>query len=219
MTETCINYFTEIEEHFRRARGTPLFRLSSNDWVLIDEWKKGGIPLEAVLRGIDVSFEKWRRQPAQATTQMVNSVAYCAQAVAAEAQAMANAAPVVRREARPPFAIADVRGYIARNAGKLREVGFDDLAESLESLDLSVLYTDLEQLEQRLTTVEEQMIATLRAAATEEALLNARHELDRDLKPYRNKMTADQLAMLEKQLLERRLLETAGLPRLSLFYL
>jgi len=92
MTETCINYFTEIEEHFRLVRGTPLFRLSSKDWVLIDDWKRGGIPLEAVLRGIDAVFEKWRRRrPGQARDQMVNSVAYCAQAIAAEAQAMANA--------------------------------------------------------------------------------------------------------------------------------
>jgi hypothetical protein len=32
-------------------------------------------------------------------------------------------------------------------------------------------------------------------------------------------MTADQLSMLEKQYLERALLEGAGLPRLSLFYM
>jgi hypothetical protein len=32
-------------------------------------------------------------------------------------------------------------------------------------------------------------------------------------------MTADQISMLERQFLDRRLLESAGLPRLSLFYL
>jgi hypothetical protein len=32
-------------------------------------------------------------------------------------------------------------------------------------------------------------------------------------------MTAEQIAMLEKQFLDRKLLESAGLPRLSLFYL
>jgi hypothetical protein len=32
-------------------------------------------------------------------------------------------------------------------------------------------------------------------------------------------MTPDQLAMLERQFMDRRLLESAGLPRLSLFYL
>ena len=39
------------------------------------------------------------------------------------------------------------------------------------------------------------------------------------LKPYRGKMTAEQLKMLETQYLERRLLENAALPRLSLFYM
>ncbi len=63
------------------------------------------------------------------------------------------------------------------------------------------------------------MIARLRAEAPEEALFEARRALDLDLKPYRGKMTAEQLAMLEKQFLDRRLLEAAGLPRLSLFYL
>ena len=47
------NYFTEIEEHFQRARGTGMFLLSPLDWALIETWKDGGIPLEAVLKGID----------------------------------------------------------------------------------------------------------------------------------------------------------------------
>lgn len=219
MTETCLNYFTEIEEHFRRARGTPLFRLSSKDWVLIDEWRRGGIPLEAVLRGIDAVFEKWRRRPGQARDQMVNSVAYCAQAIAAEAQAMANAAPVSRTAAKPAFTPEDVRAFVDRNATVLRTAGHMDLAASLAALDVDALYSDPEQLEQRLTAIEEQMITRVRATASAEALSEARRALDFELKPYRGKMTADQLAMLEKQFLGRRLLETTGLPRLSLFYL
>ena len=50
MTENYFNYFTEIEEHFQKARGTSLFLLSPLDWALIEAWKNGGIPLEAVLR-------------------------------------------------------------------------------------------------------------------------------------------------------------------------
>jgi hypothetical protein len=213
------NYFTEIEEHFQRARGTGLFLLSPLDWALIEAWKNGGIPLEAVLRGIDVAFEKWRKRPAQARIHMVNSLAYCAQAVTAEAQAMLNASPVSRKEASAPFPIDDVRAFLARNAGTLRKAGQEETAASLESLNLDELYSDLEQLEQRLTAIEEKMIARLRASASEEQLFEARRDLDRELKPYRSKMTADQLGMLEKKFLERRLLESAALPRLSLFYL
>ena len=54
------------------------------------------------------------------------------------------------------------------------------------------------------------MIATARAGQSEEQLLQARQELDRQLRPYRGKMTADQLTMLEKQYQERNLLEKSS---------
>ena len=149
---------------------------------------------------------------------MVNSVAYCAQAVAEEAQSLAAGAPA-KREAPPPFSLEDVRRHIQRNAEALRAAGHGELAESLERLNLEELYRDLEQLEQRLTAIEEKMTARARAAASEEALFEARRSLDQELKPYRGKMSAEQLATLERQFLDRKVLEAAGLPRLSLFYL
>jgi hypothetical protein len=54
---------------------------------------------------------------------------------------------------------------------------------------------------------------------SEEQLFGVRREIDLELKPYRNKMTSDQISMLERKFLDRKLLEAAGLPRLSLFYL
>ena len=99
------------------------------------------------------------------------------------------------------------------------EAGHGDLAESLERLNLEELYRDLEQLEQRLTAIEEKMIARARSMASEEALFEARRSLDQELKPYRGKMSAEQLATLERQFLDRKVIEAAGLPRLSLFYL
>ena len=219
MTENYFNYFTEIEEHFQRARGTGLFLLSPVDWALIEAWKNAGIPLAAVLRGIDAAFEKWRSRPVRARVQQVNALAYCAQAVATEAQAMADQAPVARKDAAPPFPLDDVRAFVARNAAALRKAGDEELAGSLEALDLAALYGDLEQLEQRLTAIEEKMIARLKSRASDAALFEARRALDLELKPYRGKMSAEQLTMLERQFLERKLLEAAGLPRLSLFYL
>lgn len=213
------NYFTEIEEHFQRARGTGLFLLSPLDWALIEAWKNSGVPLEAVLRGIDAAFEKWRARPSRARFQNVNSVAYCAQAVAEEVQSMAAGAPAKRKESAPPFSIGDVKAHIQRNAVAIRSAGHGDLAESLERLNLEELYLDLEQLEQRLTAIEEKMTARARASASEEALFEARRTLDQELKPYRGKMSAEQLATLERQFLDRKVLEGAGLPRLSLFYL
>lgn len=219
MIENYFNYFTEIEDHFQRARGTGLFLLSPLDWALIEAWKNAGIPLEAVIRGIDQAFDKWRLRPPRGRIQMVNSLAYCAQAIAAEVQATIDGVPEKRGAAAPPFALEDVRAYVARNVAALRKAGLEEIANSLEALPIDTLYSDLEQLEQRLTSIEGKMIARLRADANDETLFEARQTLDRELKPYRGKMSAGQLALLEKQFLERRLLESNGLPRLSLFYL
>lgn len=219
MIENYFNYFTEIEDHFQRARGTGLFLLSPLDWALIEAWKNAGIPLEAVIRGIDQAFDKWRSRPPRGRIQMVNSLAYCAQAIAAEVQATIDGVPEKRGAAAPPFALEDVRAYVARNVAALRKAGLEEIANSLEALPIDTLYSDLEQLEQRLTSIEGKMIARLRADANDETLFEARQTLDRELKPYRGKMSAGQLALLEKQFLERRLLESNGLPRLSLFYL
>ena len=213
------NYFTEIEEHFLRARGTSLFLLSPLDWALVESWKNAEVPLEAVLRGIDTAFEKWRSRKVK--TQMVNSLAFCAQAVLTEAQIMAGAAPArTRKETAPPFSLDELRAYLERNAASLPE-GFEDTAASLRALAAAAAehFADLESLERRLTVLEERMLAGARSRQTEEQAFAARQELDRQLRPYRGKMTAEQLSMLEKQYLERSLLEKAGLPRLSLFYM
>ena len=109
---------------------------------------------------------------------------------------MAAGTPAEREAPPLPFSIEDVRRHVQKNAEALRAAGHGDLAESLERLNLEELYRDLEQLEQRLTAIEEKMTARPRAAATEEALFEARRTLDQELKPYRGKMSAAQLATL-----------------------
>ena len=77
----------------------------------------------------------------------------------------------------------------------------------------------LEDLERRLTALEDKIVAILRAAQTDEDLYAIRESLDRELSPYRGKMTAEQLSMLERRYLDTAALERGKIPRLSLFYL
>jgi hypothetical protein len=215
------NYYTEVEERFQQARGTGLFLLSPLDWALIEGWKNAGVPLEAVVRGIDAAFEKWRGRKQK--FQQVNSVAYCTQAVMAEAKIMAEGGtdkPV--RVASAPFTLEELRAHFEKVAVQLRgRPEYADVSKSLEKLaaEAELHYGDLEQLEQRLTALEEKMAAIARAALPDEKLFEMRRSLELSLKPYRGKMTADQIAMLERQYLERQLLEVSRLPRLSLFYM
>lgn len=217
--ENYFNYFTEIEEHFQRVRGTGTFRLSTLDWALIETWKESGIPLEAVLRGIDRAFEKWQARPRRG--RMVNSLAYCAQEVMAAAQEQAAGA-----EQRPgktseaPFSHAEMAENFARLASAVRP-HFPEIAVSLDALKTAAAAgapLDLEEIERRLTVLEDKIFSLLITSASEEALLAVRRQMDLSLQPYRRKMAAEQIAMLEKQFQRKALFESAGLPRLSMFH-
>jgi hypothetical protein len=216
------NYFTEIEEHFQRARGTALFLMSPLDWALIENWKNAGIPLEAVLKGIDEAFKKWRSRKSK--RQQINGLAYCAQAVMEAARRIPTEHQRGASPNQAPFAAGEIRSHLSKAAAALRqcsEIPLQEVACSLDSLALEVEnhLNNLETLERRLTAMEDKIVAALRTLQTDEELCAMREALDRELNPYRGKMTADQLAMLERRYLDTALLERAKLPRLSLFYL
>lgn len=220
------NYFTEIEEHFQRARGTSLFLLSPLDWALIATWKGAGIPLEAVLSGIDAAFEKWRSRKNQ--VRQVNSLAYCSQAVqeaATRMMAQETGQPTARQNTHAaPFSVEALATYLEENSKALLaspHASIQVIGSQLRELsaDAETQIQDLEELERRLTALEDKMLAQLRLAQSDEELLTARRELETQLKPYRSKMGVEQLRQLEDQYLLRKLLETAHLPRLSLFYM
>src|SRR5450631_874980 len=83
------NYFSEIEERFLQRRGGGLL-LSTLDWALIETWKDAGIPLEAVLRGIDEAFDRYNQKASK--TKKVNGLAYCSQLVLTAVEEMKEAA-------------------------------------------------------------------------------------------------------------------------------
>jgi len=219
---TYFNYFTEIEEHFQRARGTSLFLMSPLDWALVEGWKNTGIPLEAVLRGIDDAFEKYRSRKRK-TAQQVNSLAYCSQAVTQAAEDMLKNRPARKaapsaEESLPNEAL---RAALAERIPELESRGFATQAEAVRAIveNFAEHHADLEALEQRLSAIEEKILAQARAAQSEADLLAARQDLDAELKPHRGRLSAAELAMLEKSFLDRRLFDKLGLRRLSLFFL
>jgi len=231
--DNYFNYFTEIEEHFQRHRSSTLL-LSTLDWALIETWKDAGIPLEAVLRGIDSTFERYAQRPVR--SRKINGLAYCSQEVLSAAEDMKEAAVGTAKpssEARgidaveivaflrwnaerlelaklPENATTSPRAAAAETARTLRE-----LADKVEGSPAS----NLEDLERHLTVLEEKLFAVLLVAAPDEMLVQVRAAADRELAPYRRKMPTAQIEQLHKQFVNKRLLEENGLPRLSLFYM
>jgi len=59
----------------------------------------------------------------------------------------------------------------------------------------------------------------LLAVLAEDEVVAIIAEANRELAPYRGKMTAVQIEQLQKQYMRKKLLEKYKLPRLSLFYM
>src|SRR5215469_173653 len=146
--QNYFNYFTEIEEHFQRRRGTILL-LSTLDWALIETWKEAGIPLEAVLRGIDEAFDHYDRRPSK--TRKVNSLAFCSQEVLAAAEEMKEAAVGSKRENKERdsgLSADDVCAYLTKNAALLRMLKLEGVVEHVVRDAADSLLTMADDLKQ-----------------------------------------------------------------------
>jgi len=197
------NYFTEIETFFQSKRQNYTVRLSCLDWVLIENWKEQGVPLDAVLKGIERAFSSKKE---------INKLAYCVKAVedvCKEQRELSVEAPQL-----PAFDAGEVTAYIRKLADQVER--FDKrIAETIRGIDPA----GLRVAEQTLSALEEKLIAKLKVETDENTMIALKREVDRELNPFRSNMTAPQIAMLEQQLWRRKLLEKFGVPRLSLFYL
>jgi hypothetical protein len=233
--ENYFNYFTEIEEHFQKRFGGALL-LSTVDWALIEVWKDAGIPLEAALRGIDVTFENYGRRPSKA--RKVNSLGFCAQEVLAAAEQMKEAAVGTERPQRENNAVfqpKEIAAFLRRSADQLgaaklpERAGLStsqlakETANVLRNVALEIeagnALPRLEDLERKLAVAEEKVFTMLFGATPDGDIVTMRAEADHELAPYRSKMPTAQVEQLQKQYVRKRLLEKYGLPRLSLFYM
>jgi hypothetical protein len=243
--QNYFNYFTEIEERFQQRRGSILL-LSTLDWALIETWREAGIPLDAVVRGIDAAFDKYEQRQKKARMRRINGLAWCAQAVmvAAEELREASAGTAARTgtSAESGFEAERVTTHLEAAAAALEEatVAPDACRETANRLrDLAAAARasspmnipgahqastsksalDLESLERTLTVLEEKLFAALTAAAPEDLLVALREHAARELAPYRSRMGVVQLRQVERQFVQKQLLAHYGLPRLSLFYM
>jgi hypothetical protein len=228
------NYFTEIEDRFQQRRGSILM-LSTLDWALIESWREAGVPLEAVLRGIDAAFDKHEAQRARLGTRRqrkVNGLAWCAGAVLESAEQARDAAIGVAEPAKERdsgFETHRIAKYLERNAILLEAAAVRlpsgasgmamEAAARHRELSAGLDGGSLEDLDRTLTVLEEKLFAALVAAAPEAELTALRAEADRELAPYRGKMHSVQIRQVQQQFLQKRLLETFRIPRLSLFYM
>ncbi len=232
--QNYFNYFTEIEERFQRRRGS-LLLLSTLDWALIETWREAGVPLQAVLRGIDMAFDKHDAQALRAKRRVrkVNGLAWCAAAVMESVEQMTEAAvgAAPAAAAESGFEAERIAFFLEKNATAVETAALaapadgiaNETARRLREIAAGLRARDgagsLEEMDRTLSVLEERMFAALLTATAEEELGALREQAARELAPYRGKMQAAQIRQVQQQFLQKRLLEQWKLPRLSLFYM
>jgi hypothetical protein len=234
--QNYFNYFTEIEERFQQRRGS-LLMLSTLDWALIETWQEAGVPLEAVLRGIDSAFDKHDAKivRAKGRARKVNGLAWCAQSVMeaveqAREASIGSATSASVDAVESGFEVERVAVYLVENAEKIEAAELRAPADGvavevitrLRALAVGIRVeplSSLEELDRTLSVLEEKLFAALVTSAAEDEMVALREQAARELAPYRGKMQAVQIKQVQQQFLQKRMLEARKLPRLSLFYM
>ena len=209
-----------MEEFFVSRRGDPLM-LSNADWLLIRKWRTAGLPLRIVLRGIADALDSHAHSFSR--DRKVGSLAYCAAEVDVAAERWQRALALGEEEG---LGAGDaLRGFAdaldaARGLGPGAAPVARDLARELRArAQQSLAAARVKDLEPWLVARE----AALRAALEEDMGRAAVEEIaagvERDLAPYADRMPARVLDQVRAESLARRVLESHGLPRLSLFHL
>ena len=231
--QNYFNYFTEIEEHFARRRGSILL-LSTLDWALIETWRDAGIPLEVALRGIDAAFDKHEAKQRRSPSRRINGLAWCAQTVVEAFEHSREAVVGTNGDEKPEKAVAAsgfeqerIAQHLLLCAEALRtarttcEATLEETAVRLTGLaaEVRLALPRLEELDRTLLVMDEKLFAALLAAEPDGELVALKEQASRELAPYRSRMQVVQIRQIEQQFLHKRLIDKYRLPRFSLFYM
>jgi len=209
-------YYQAVEEFFVARRGDPLM-LSNADWLLIREWRRAGIPLRVVLRGITDALDAHAHSFSR--DRKVSSLRYCAAEVEAARTRWERALALGGEES---VDVGAVLAALARDLETARGLGPEaaPMAGRLaaEVRERGVAPGGAAAVEAWLSEREAGLLAALRREAGAEALGGIEADVDEGLAPYRARMPERVLRQIRADALTRRLLEAHGLRRLSLFH-
>lgn len=222
--------------------------ISPIDWALVESWKRAGIPLHIVLRGINEAFDNYDARARK--YRLVNSIFYCQQAVesayaeyrhaqvggAVTAQQTEAGSTTGRAPEKAAFSKEVIFEFLARCDEQLREASssalgrmHNDLKDAIERsrARLNEITVEIEQatrldaeaLERDLDAIDRMILESAAKACSEEEIEKLRAEAKSQLRSYRKKMDKEIYEQTVQNFVARRLREINNIPRLSLFYL
>jgi hypothetical protein len=209
-------YYQAVEEYFVSRRGDPLF-LSNAEWNLVRNWRRAGLPLRVVLRGVRDALDAHAHGFGR--DRKVRSLAYCANEVEAAGERWRRALALGGEEGKS--VARTLRGF-AHDLRRARDLGplARELAQRLAGeLEERVPGSGLDEVSGWLAERERALVEALAADAGPARVAALEAEIDAGLERWRGRMPARVLESLRAESRARRLLEAHALPRLSLFHL
>lgn len=210
-------YYEAAEAAFIRRRGTP-FLLSPRDFLLLQEWRALGIPLEVVEAGIDEAFT---RREERGALSRVGSLAYCRDAVLEAWERRLHTGTGRGRAGDIPA--PDVAAALERLTRSLEEAKTRrlDLAGALETAlrslsRLSGSDKSPEEVEASLARLDRRLAKELYEAMPEEERRALDADVARQLAGAGDRMDPATLEKTTRALTRRAVRESLDLPRLSL---
>lgn len=243
------NYFTEIEDTFVRRRGKHLLLSPADWALIESWKSKGvplHVVLRAIEQSFDSYEAKPRRRSVKSLFYCQEEVeAQFAEwkdsRLGANATVSADGAPIQTAQPVADSALPFPREVIAQHFLNMRQALHDarerrriagiedDLYHALdrattraEELRVDFEQTprpDLQSMEHSLTQLEELLDRSLHTSLPAPEITQARIDAEKQLKPYKDRMTTETYQQTVGNLMAKRLREHAGVPRLSLFYL
>lgn len=201
-------YFAAVEERFVSRRGKSTL-LSSADWQLARGWRREGIPLEIVLHGLDLAFERYQSGRRRNT---LSSLRYCqpiVQQLWEERLSLGPAAPL-----RPLAPELDVPARLIRLAEAL-PVDLperDALAQAIRRLEGSA-----EAVESALASLEARWVQKAGRVLDAAGRRELESGIERSLAAVRSRLDPAALALAHDRLLGQAIRRRFALPELSLF--
>ncbi|MBI1745778.1 MAG: hypothetical protein HYR55_04225 [Acidobacteria bacterium] len=242
------NYYTEIEDHFVRRRGKHL-TISPLDWSLIGVWQEAGVPLNVVIRAIDLAFDHFDARPVK--HRLVNTLSFCHQAVmetyARHKEAYVGAAPGAETsgaessrategatEADREKVIHYLTITIQRLGERLEKAKAEGVSQTIEAFtrvssrlhemlaelkDQQLQTIPYESFERDLAVLDKLILQAVQSDVPEETRVAWQKDAKRDLKVYKKNLPKDTYALVLNTYMSKKIHEYFQLPTLSLFLL
>jgi hypothetical protein len=201
-------YFRRIEEVFVGLRGAPLL-LSPKDWQLVRGWYTQGVPLDLIVRTLEVQFEA-RRERGSSNT--VSSLRYFQRAIDKVWDEVRQLTQDVaqRREVEP----LSLEGRLQELAERLP----DDLVDVEEwRRRICALEGTSDVVESALEDLDDELLASLRQRLDDTAATEMGELVATRLQKLKTRLPDDQLESARQRLFDRALRERFEVPVLSLF--